>query len=84
MPFLIVGFYRNEAVIILTGGRDLGHWGGESWNQEDTGRYGSLRMECLRGYVGSESCNRRLIERSIVILSEAKNLCRLPVSEETA
>jgi hypothetical protein len=26
MPLLMVGFYRNGAVIILTGGRDLGHW----------------------------------------------------------
>jgi hypothetical protein len=27
MPFFIVGFYKNAAVIILTGGRDCGHYG---------------------------------------------------------
>jgi hypothetical protein len=35
MPFFIVGFYRNPAVIILTAGGDWGHGGYPLWNQGD-------------------------------------------------
>jgi len=34
MPLLMVGFYRNGAVIILTGGRVLGRWA-QLRNQSD-------------------------------------------------
>ena len=37
MPFLIVGFHRKVAVIILTGGGDLGHVEGSGYESRGYG-----------------------------------------------
>ena len=67
MPFLIVGFHRKVAVIILTGGGDLGHVEGSGYES--------------RGYGAAEK-GGLVIPRVpplspaliIVVLSKAKNL----------